>query len=56
MDSYEGDWQENARDLVRRRWRGRPAGPDAAQGRRSAGPTGFDGDSIRRATRYDPDD
>ncbi len=42
MDSYEGDWQENARDLVRRRFG--EAGPqDLAQRRkrRSAGPTGL---------------
>ena len=55
MDN-EGDWQENARDLVRRRFG--EAGPqDLTQRRRL--PIcwrGFDGDSIRRATRYDPDD
>jgi regulatory protein len=58
MDSYEGDWQENARDLVRRRFG--EAGPqDLAQRRKAAdllARRGFDGDSIRRATRYDPDD
>ncbi len=57
MDSYEGDWQENARDLVRRLWRGRPAGPGAAaESADLLARRGFDGDSIRRATRYDPDD
>lgn len=58
MDSYEGDWQENARDLVRRRFG--EAGPQDLTQRRKAADLlarrGFDGDSIRRATRYDPDD
>ncbi|MCO5735170.1 MULTISPECIES: recombination regulator RecX [Stenotrophomonas maltophilia group] len=58
MDSYEGDWQENARDLVRRRFG--EAGPQDLTQRRKAADLlarrGFDGDSIGRATRYDPDD
>lgn len=58
MDTFEGDWTENARDLVRRRFG--EAGPqDLAQRRKAAdllARRGFDGDSIRRATRYDPDD
>lgn len=58
METFEGDWTENARDLVRRRFG--EAGPqDLAQRRKAAdllARRGFDGDSIRRATRYDPDD
>ncbi len=55
MDTFEGDWIENARDLVRRRFG--EAGPqDLVQRRKAAdllARRGFDGDSIRRATRYD---
>jgi len=58
MDTFECDWTEKARDLVRRRFG--EAGPqDLAQRRKAAdllARRGFDGDSIRRATRYDPDD
>ncbi|MEG2980836.1 MAG: recombination regulator RecX [Stenotrophomonas sp.] len=58
METFEGDWTENAQDLVRRRFG--EAGPqDLAQRRKAAdllARRGFDGDSIRRATRYDPDD
>ncbi|WMJ68700.1 recombination regulator RecX [Stenotrophomonas sp. 24(2023)] len=58
MDSYDGDWQENARDLVRRRF-GETGPQELAQRRKAAdllARRGFDGDCIRRATRYDPDD
>ncbi|HEY5802685.1 MAG TPA: recombination regulator RecX [Lysobacter sp.] len=58
MDTYEGDWAENARDLAQRRF-----GPNIADElnlRRKAADLlmrrGFDGASIRAATRYDPDD
>lgn len=58
VDAYDGDFQENARDLVRRRFG--EAGPLELPQRRKAADLlarrGFDGDSIRRATRYDPDD
>ena len=58
MASFEGDWTELARDLVRRRYG--DAGPaDLAQRRKAAdllARRGFDGDSIRTATRFDPDD
>jgi len=58
MDSFEGDWQDNARDLVRRRFG--EAGPQALPERRKAADLlarrGFDGDTIRRATRYDAED
>ena len=58
MDTFEGDWGENARDLVRRRFG--DAGPQELPQRRKAADLlarrGFDGDTIRRATRYDPDD
>lgn len=55
MDTFEGDWTENARDLVRRRFG--EAGPQELAQRRKAADLlarrGFDGDSIRRATRFD---
>lgn len=58
MDTFDGDWGENARDLVRRRFG--DTGPQELPQRRKAADLlarrGFDGDTIRRATRYDPDD
>lgn len=58
MEGFEGDWTEIARDLVRRRFG--PSGPaDLAQRRKAAdllARRGFDGDAIRAATRWDPDD
>ena len=57
MDTFEGDWTENARDLVRRRFGA--ALEDMAQRRKAADfliRRGFDGSSVRAATRWDPDD
>lgn len=58
MASFDGDWKQNARDLVCRRFG--EAGPqDLAQRRKAAdllARRGFDGDSIRYASRYDPED
>jgi len=58
LATYEGDWVEVARDLLRRRFG--EAGPvDLAQRRKAAdllARRGFDGDSIRAASRFDPDD
>ena len=58
LDGFEGDWEQLARDLVRRRFG--TAGPvDLAQRRKAAdllARRGFDADSIRAATRYDPDE
>lgn len=58
MDTFEGDWTENARDLVCRRFG--EAGPQELAQRRKAADLlarrGFPGDSIRLATRYDPED
>ena len=58
LDGFEGDWTDIARDLVRRRFG--PSGPvDLAQRRKAAdllARRGFDGDRIRAATRFDPDD
>lgn len=57
MDTFEGDWAENARDLVRRRFGA--ALEDIAQRRKAADfliRRGFDGSSVRAATRWDPDD
>ena len=57
LDGFEGDWLQLARDLVRRRFGA--AGPaDQAQRRRAAdllARRGFDGGSIRAATRFDPE-
>lgn len=58
MESYGGNWRENARDLVRRRFG--DAGPaDMAQRRKAAdllARRGFDADCIRAASRFDPED
>lgn len=57
MDAYDGDWAENARDLVRRRF---PGGLDDPAIRRKAADflirRGFSGDQVRAATRFDPDE
>lgn len=57
MDGYDGDWAENARDLVRRRF---PGGAEDLAVRRKAADflvrRGFDGDQIRAAVRFDPDE
>lgn len=57
MDSYDGDWAENARDLVRRRF---PGGADDPALRRKAADflirRGFSGDQVRSAARFDPDE
>lgn len=57
FDGYDGDWTENARDLVRRRF---PAGFDDPVARRKAAEflirRGFTGDQVRAATRFDPDE
>lgn len=57
MDSYDGDWTENARDLVRRRF---PGGAEDPALRRKAADflirRGFSGDQVRSAARFDPDE
>lgn len=58
MGAFEGDWTEIARDLVRRRF-GDTGPRDPVQRRKAAEllmRRGFDGDCIRAATRFDPDD
>ena len=58
MESFEGDWDENARDLIRRRF-GEQGPQDLPQRRKAAdllARRGFSSDSIRRATRYGFDD
>jgi regulatory protein len=58
MDTFEGNWGEQARDLVRRRF-GPDLGEDLAKRRKAADfliRRGFDGASVRAATRFDPDD
>lgn len=57
METFEGDWAEVARDLVRRRFG--PSLDDLAAMRKAADfllRRGFDGGSVRAATRFDPDD
>lgn len=57
MDSYDGDWAQNARDLVRRRFPG--GGADPALRRKAADfliRRGFSGDQVRAAVRFDPDE
>ncbi len=58
MEAYDGDWNENARDLVRRRF-GTAALEDRAIQRKAAEllvRRGFSGDQVRAATRFDPDE
>lgn len=58
MATFEGDWIELARDLVRRRF-GEEGPRDLAQRRKAAdllARRGFDGEAIRAATRFDPFD
>lgn len=58
MATFEGDWTENARDLIRRRF-GEDGPVDLAQRRKAAdllARRGFDGNSIRLATRFDLED
>ncbi|MEC3889369.1 recombination regulator RecX [Xanthomonas campestris] len=58
MATFEGDWAENARDLIRRRF-GEDGPVDLAQRRKAAdllARRGFDGNSIRLATRFDLED
>lgn len=57
LDSFDGDWTEQARDLVRRRF-GERSGDDRALQRKIAEflfRRGFSSDQIRAATRFDPD-
>lgn len=57
FEAYDGDWTDNARDLVRRRFPG--ALDDRTLQRKAAEflvRRGFTGDQVRAATRYDPDD
>lgn len=58
MATFEGDWAENARDLVCRRF-GESGPQELAQRRKAAdmlARRGFDAGCIRSATRYDPED
>ncbi|WOB52005.1 recombination regulator RecX [Xanthomonas hydrangeae] len=58
MATFEGDWTENARDLIRRRF-GEQGPLDLPQRRKAAdllARRGFDGNSIRSATRFDLED
>lgn len=57
MDAYDGDWAENARDLVRRRFAGKLE--DAAIRRKAADfliRRGFGGDQVRAAVLHDEAD
>lgn len=58
LDTFEGDWAEQARDLVRRRFGAKVTGDRELQ-RKAADfliRRGFAADHIRAATRFDPDD
>jgi regulatory protein len=58
MEGFDGDWNEIARDLVKRRF-GAAGAQDRAQQRKAAElliRRGFGGDQIRAATRFDPDE
>ena len=57
MESFDGDWTEQARDLARRRCG--PPRDDLAWRRKVAdllARRGFPGDIIRAVSRFDPDD
>lgn len=57
LDTFEGSWLENARDLVSRRY-GDAIHDDLATRRKAAQTLmrrGFPGDVVHRATRFDPD-
>jgi regulatory protein len=57
LAAWDGDWDEQARDLVRRRF---PGGFDDPATRRKAADflirRGFSADQVRAATRFDPDE
>ncbi len=58
LDTFEGNWLENARDLVVRRY-GDAIHDDIAVRRKAADMLmrrGFTGDVVRSATRFDPDE
>lgn len=58
MAGFEGDWSENARDLVRRRF-GTGVSGDGALRRKAADfliRRGFAAEHVRAATRFDPED
>lgn len=58
LAAFEGDWTENARDLIRRRF-GEQGPTDLPQRRKAAdllARRGFEGNSIRAATRFDLED
>ena len=58
LDTFDGDWAELARDMVRRRF-GASVVEDRSMQRKAADfliRRGFAADHIRAATRFDPDD
>jgi regulatory protein len=58
MERHDGDWLDNARDLVRRRF-GAIAADDRTARHKAADlllRRGFTSDHVRAATRFDPDD
>lgn len=58
LETFEGDWTELAREQVRRRY-GAAVTDDRALQRKAADfliRRGFDADSVRSASRLDPDD
>jgi regulatory protein len=58
LEKFDGDWLQNARDLLRRRF-GELSGGDHARQRKAVEllvRRGFDSDQIRAATRFGQDD
>ena len=58
MEGFDGDWNEIARDLVKRKF-GASGAQDRTQQRKAAEllvRRGFGGDQVRAATRFDPDE
>lgn len=58
LEAFDGDWKQAARELIRRRF-GESGPRDLAQKRKAAdllARRGFDADTIRTATRFDPRD
>lgn len=57
LEGFDGDWAQNARDLVERRY-GTDLAANPRLHRKAADfllRRGFEGDCIRRATRFDPE-
>lgn len=58
LETFGGDWNENARDLIRRRFGGTLVNDRASRYKAAELliRRGFGSDHVRAATRFDPDD